>query len=153
MAKKKPAFAPRISFVTLGVRNFKTALSFYRDALGMPIHLVQEDMAMFDFGGMVLALYPIKLLAADAGLGKIAKVDRGFGGVALAHNVPERTDVDHVLRTVEKRGAKILKPAADAFWGGRSGYFADPDGYPWEVAWNPFIKMDARGRLKLGQKK
>ena len=100
---------------------------------------------MFDIGGAVLALYPLKLLAEDAGL----KPGQGFGGIALAHNVKNKKDVDRVLHAAAERGARILVPAEDKFWGGRSGYFADPDGYPWEVAWNPGIKMDSRGRLIL----
>lgn len=149
-APRKPAFEPRISFVTLGVRNLKRMTEFYRDALGLPVHLEQNDVAMFALDGIILGLYPMKLLAKDAG--QRAGLMRGFGSFALAHNVRRREDVDGVLRTVAERGARILKPAHDAFWGGRSGYFADPENNPWEVAWNPFIKLDAKGRLKLETK-
>ena len=147
MTSRKPAFQPRVSFISLGVGSFKKSLAFYRDALGFPLHDLQGNIAMFNCNGMVLALYPKKLLAEDANIKTIGK---GFGGIALAHNVRRRLDVDRVLGTVKDRGARILKPAKDAFWGGRSGYFSDPDGYPWEVAWNPHIKLDSQGRLRLG---
>jgi len=141
----KAALEGRISFITIGVRDFKTSLDFYKDALGLPLYKLQGDIAMFDVGGMVLALYPVKLLAEDAAI----RPGSGFGGIALAYNVRLSKDVDRLLSLLRERGAKILKEAEDTFWGGRSGYFSDPDGYPWEIAWNPFIKMDKKGRLIL----
>lgn len=148
-ARKKPILDSRVSFITIGVRDMLPSVEFYRDALGFKLYTLEGDIAMFDIGGAVLALYPLKLLAEDAG----QKPGQGFTGIALAHNVRKKTDVDRVLAAVAERGARILVPAEDKFWGGRSGYFADPDGTPWEVAWNPFIKMDARGRLILKPKK
>jgi catechol 2,3-dioxygenase-like lactoylglutathione lyase family enzyme len=144
-ARAKPILESRVSFITIGVRDFLASLAFYRDSLGFKLHMLQGDIAMFDLGGAVLALYPLKLLAEDAGL----RPGQGFGGIALAHNVRNKKDVDRVMNAAAERGARILVPAEDKFWGGRSGYFADPDGYPWEVAWNPGIRMDARGRLIL----
>lgn len=146
-AKTKAIIESRVSFITIGVTDFKTSLDFYKDSLGLKLYKLQGDIAMFDIGGSVLAIYPLKLLAEDAGL----RPGSGFGGIALAYNVRLSKDVDRVLASVEAKNAKILKPAEDTFWGGRSGYFADPDGYPWEVAWNPFIKMDQKGRLILGK--
>lgn len=143
--RSKPVFESRVSFITIGVRDFLKSLAFYRDSLGFKLHMLQGDIAMFDIGGAVLALYPLKLLAEDAGL----KPGQGFGGIALAHNVKNKKHVDKVIAAAAEHGARILVPAEDKFWGGRSGYFADPDGYPWEVAWNPGIKMDSRGRLIL----
>ncbi|MCE9599562.1 MAG: VOC family protein [Spirochaetia bacterium] len=137
----------RISFITIGVKDFKTSLSFYKDTIGFKLYKLQGDIAMFDMGGTVLAIYPLKLLAEDAAL----RIGTGFGGIALAYNVKLSKDVDRVLGSLQAKNAKILKPAEDTFWGGRSGYFADPDGYPWEVAWNPFIKMDSKGKLVLGK--
>lgn len=149
-SKPKPVLSDsRISFVTLGVRHFKESLEFYRDILGLKLHVLQGDIGMFDIGGAVLAIYPYPLLAEDAGL---RPGTSGFGGIALAHNVKNKNDVDKLLGRLEAQGVRILKPAQDQFWGGRSGYFADPDGYPWEIAWNPFIKMDANGRLVLKRK-
>lgn len=147
--RRKPLLDSRVSFITIGVRDMLPSIEFYRDALGFKLYLLEGDIAMFDIGGAVLALYPLKLLAEDAG----QKPGQGFTGIALAHNVKKKADVDRILSVVKERGARILVPAEDKFWGGRSGYFADPDGTPWEVAWNPFIKMDARGRLILKPKK
>ncbi|MBL8020546.1 MAG: VOC family protein [Leptospirales bacterium] len=146
-AKAKALLDSRLSFITIGVKDFKTSLDFYKETLGLKLYKLQGDIAMFDMGGSVLALYPLKLLAEDASL----RPGSGFGGIALAYNVRLSKDVDRVLESLQSRSTRILKPAEDTFWGGRSGYFADPDGYPWEVAWNPFIKMDKKGRLILGK--
>jgi hypothetical protein len=139
---------PRVSLITLGVADLARAVRFYRDGLGWPMSGVGGDDAAFLQlrGGLVLALYPRKLLAEDA---RIAGDAGGFGGMALAYNVPEKDDVDRVLGFVVARGATLLKPAEDASWGGRSGYFADPDGHPWEVAWNPGFPMGADGEINL----
>lgn len=133
----------RISFITIGVTNLKRSLNFYTKVLGFPLFRPLKGDIVFlkmNKGSLVLALYPKKLLAGDAGIKKIA--GKGFGGITLAHNVPKKGDVDKTLETIKRKGGKILKPAEDAFWGGRSGYFCDPDGTPWEVAWNPFIDLE-----------
>ena len=138
---------PRISLVTLGVRDLPRAVHFYRDGLGWPISGAGGDeVAFFRTGGIVLSLYPRHLLAADAHLPDDGS---GFGGIALAHNVRTRELVDAVLAEVERAGGTIIKPAEDAFWGGYSGYFADPDGYPWEVAWNPGFPLAEDGTVQL----
>jgi uncharacterized protein len=94
----------------------------------------------------VLALYPRDLLAADAHLPPDGS---GFGGIAFAQNVRERTDVDAILAQAAAAGGLILKPAEDAEWGGYHGYFADPDGYPWEIAWNPGFALRPDGSIIL----
>jgi uncharacterized glyoxalase superfamily protein PhnB len=99
-----------------------------------------------DAGGVVLALYRRKLLADDA---NISSEGSGFGGVTLARNVGSKKEVDTALDVAKKAGGAILKPAQEAFWGGYSGYFADPDGHLWEVAHNPHWKLDAKGRVVL----
>lgn len=138
---------PRLNLVTLGVTSLDRAVAFYRDALGWRMSEQSVgDVAFFQAGGVVLALYPRHLLAEDAHL---PDGPGGFGGITLAHNVRARDDVDRVLAEVAAAGARILKPAEDAFWGGRSGYFADPDGHPWEVAWNPGFALDAEGLVRL----
>jgi catechol 2,3-dioxygenase-like lactoylglutathione lyase family enzyme len=106
------------------------------------------DAVFLQAGGVVLALYPRALLAEDARVSDPAP-GGGFGGFTLAHNVREREEVDRVLEAVAQGGAHILKPAEAAFWGGRSGYFADPDGNAWEVAWNPGFPMDREGIVRL----
>ena len=138
---------PRISIVTLGVTNLDRARRFYRDGLGWPLSSASNDgVAFFRTGGTVLALYPRDSLAADANL---PTAGSGFGGITLAHNCASRELVDAALARAVAAGATLLKPAATAFWGGYSGYFADPDGYPWEVAWNPGFLLAEDGRIVL----
>ncbi|MBA4146990.1 MAG: VOC family protein [Verrucomicrobia bacterium] len=125
---------PRISFITLGVSDLKRATAFYADVLHLPVKQELADVVFFEMGKTWLALYPRELLAADAG---VPSAGSGFPGFALAHNVSTEQGVDELLHEVEAGGGRIVKPAKKADWGGRSGYFADPDGFLWEVAWNP----------------
>ena len=138
---------PYISLITLGVADLERSLRFYRDGLQWQLSGASGgDIAFVRTGGVALALYPRALLAADAHL----TVDgSGFGGITLAHNVPSKEAVDRVLAEAVAAGATLLKPAEQAEWGGYSGYFADPDGYPWEVAWNPGFPLSADGRITL----
>jgi catechol 2,3-dioxygenase-like lactoylglutathione lyase family enzyme len=136
----------RISLITLGVADLARSLRFYRDGLGWPLSSASGDAAFFRTGGVVLALYPRVALAADAHLSPDGS---GFGGIALAHNVAAREQVDVILAEAVAAGATLLKPAHEAEWGGYSGYFADPDGYPWEVAWNPYFPLAADGTIQL----
>lgn len=137
----------RVSLVTLGVEDLERALGFYRDGLGWPLSSVgSEDVAFFRTGGVVLALYRRDLLADDVG---VSNEGTGFLGVTLAHNVAEREDVDTVLDEATAAGATLVKAAEDVFWGGRSGYFADPDGHLWEVAWNSGFPFAPDGTLVL----
>ncbi|MCE9575108.1 MAG: VOC family protein [Deltaproteobacteria bacterium] len=142
---------PRVNVITLGVSDLERARRFYQDALGFPMSTAgNEHIAFFRLGPIVLALFGRDALADDAGLAKTPPPAPGaFPGFTLAHNVRERDDVDRVLATVERAGAAILVAAHDAFWGGRSGYFADPDGNAWEVAWNPHFPLDAAGQVAL----
>lgn len=137
---------PRLNIITLGVRDLQHAISFYRDGLKWPMSSASVgDFAIFNLAtGTALALYPRHLLAADANVKDVG----GFGGITLAQNVSDKAAVDRVLDQAVKAGGRLLKPAATAEWGGYSGYFADPDGHPWEVAWNPFFVLEA-GRLRL----
>lgn len=136
----------RISLVTLGVKNLARSRQFYEQGLGwLPSSASNEHIAFYQAGGMAIALYPVHELAKDANL----PLGVGFGGMTLAYNVRQREEADLVLAQAQAAGAAILKPAADAFWGGYSGYFADLDGYPWEVAWNPHFSLDQTGNLTL----
>jgi hypothetical protein len=132
---------PRISIVTLGVHDFDRAVAFYRDGLDFPQRDPDPDadIAFFDLDGVTLALYPRDALADDA---TVPADGTGFAGVTLAHNVASKDCVDAVLDEAETAGATIVKPAQDVFWGGYSGYFADPDDHLWEVAWNPDWDVD-----------
>jgi catechol 2,3-dioxygenase-like lactoylglutathione lyase family enzyme len=133
--------------VTLGVSDLAVSRRFYEEGLGWHASSASVgDVVFFQAGGVVLALYPRRLLARDA---KVRDDGRGFGGITLAHNVPNQADVDRVLSEVERAGARILKRAIDTDWGGRSGYFADPDGHPWEVAWAPMLPITDEGTLAL----
>jgi hypothetical protein len=136
----------RLSFVTLGVEDVARARAFY-EALGFKASAVSNpNVTFFDAGGIVLSLFGRKALAADAAV----KHSRpGFSGVALAHNVSSDAEVDQVLDEAVRAGATLLKPGQKAFWGGYSGYFADPDGHIWEVAHNPFFPLDAAGHSTL----
>lgn len=125
---------PRISFVTLGVTHLERSTAFYRDVLGLPQRPTPPGISFFEMGRTWLALYPRDELAADAHVGAQGS---GFPGFTLAHNVRTEKDVDELLAAVEARGGRIVKRATRADWGGYSGYFADPDGFLWEVAWNP----------------
>jgi catechol 2,3-dioxygenase-like lactoylglutathione lyase family enzyme len=139
---------PRITLITLGVRDLGRALKFYRDGLGwQPSSAsVEGEVAFIKAGGVVLALWPRSALAADA---RLAVEGSGFGGMALAHNVASHEEVDAVLQAALKAGGTILKPGTKSGWGGYSGYFADPDGFPWEVAWNPGWPLKPDGTLDL----
>ena len=137
----------RITMVTLGVRDLQKSIRFYRDGLGWPLSSASNDqVAFFRTGGTVLGLYGWDALAEDA---TVDAGGEGFRGVALAHNVAEKSDVAEVLQEIESAGGKIVKPAQDVFWGGHSGYFRDPDGHLWEVAWNPHAPLDADGHMTL----
>lgn len=129
---------PRISLITLGVADLARSTAFYRDGLGLPAHGDFAGVTFLKLQGTWLSLFPRDELAADAG---IAGEGRGFAGFTLAHNVRSKEEVDAVLRQAVAAGATLQKPAQDAEWGGYHGYFADPDGYLWEVAWNPDIDL------------
>ena len=139
----------RLSLVTLGVADLERARRFYEDGLGWRRGNDHPEVVFYQLGGMVLALFSREALAADA---RIPAEGSGFGGITLAYNARTRAEVDAVLAQAEAAGAKILKPAEDAFWGGYSGYFADPDGHPWEVAWNPEWTLADDGSVRLGKR-
>ena len=129
---------PRISIITLGVQDLERSLRFYRDGLGLPTTWVAEKgVIFFQTNGVCLALYPYEELAKDISGAHVGPRPK-FGGITLAHNVRRKEEVDEVLKLAAGAGAKIEKPAQDTFWGGYSGYFSDPDGYLWEVAWGAF---------------
>lgn len=139
---------PRISIITLGVSDLPRAIRFYRDGLGFPTKAKDDDaIAHFSTRGTVFGLYPIHKLAED--IGPEVAPSSGFSGVTLAHNTRTKEEVAQLLALAEKAGGKIIKPAQDVFWGGHSGYFADPDGYYWEVAWAESFKFDDSGALIL----
>lgn len=138
----------RITLVTLGVRDLARAHEFYTRGLGfVPAAGSNPDITFLQMGGVVLGLYGRRALAHDMG---VEAGGTGFPGIALAINLRTRAEVDAAIVTARKAGAKILKEPTEASWGGYSGYFADLDGFAWEVAHNPFWPLDADGLVKLG---
>lgn len=129
---------PKLSLVTLGVRDVARARGFY-EALGWPVDDTQstEDIAFIPLDGVILALFGWGHLADDANLDTPEQTD-GFRGMSLAHNEPSVAGVDEAFETFLAAGARIVKRPETTPWGGYSGYVADPDGHLWEVAYNPF---------------
>ena len=140
---------PRITLLTLGVTDLARSVAFYRDGLGWPTSYKSGDeVAFFALQGTKLGLYGLEDLCADISP-ETRPSSGGFGGVAIAHNVRTKQEVAAVLAEAERAGGKIVKYARDVFWGGHSGYFSDPDGHHWEIAWNPVMPLDERGQMTL----
>jgi len=125
---------PRISLITLGVADLERATRFYEECLALPRLQTPPSVTFFELGKTWLALWPRENLAADAG---VSPEGTGFRGFSLAHNVRSPVEVDALLSRVADYGGKVLKPGHATDWGGYSGYFADFDGFLWEVAHNP----------------
>ena len=135
----------RISIVTLGVSDMARARAFY-EALGWRASTPPDcPVCAFDLNGMTLGLYGRDALAEDA---KVSPEGGGFRGAALAYNVREKSEVAEILALAESAGGSLVKAAEDVFWGGHSGYFADPDGHLWEVAWNPHAPLGPNGEFQ-----
>jgi catechol 2,3-dioxygenase-like lactoylglutathione lyase family enzyme len=135
----------RVSLITLGVDDVTRSRAFY-EALGWRGHETEETV-FFQAGGMAIVLWGRDKLAADAGIDDPG-VER-FGGIALAHNVRRRAEVDEIIAAAAEAGATVTSPAHSTFYGGYAGYFRDPDGHLWEVAHNPGFTIDDEGRLQL----
>lgn len=137
-----------LHLITLGVRDFEKSKKFYADTLGWtPASASQDDVAFFQAGGVVLGVYPREKLAEDA---MTSPEGSGFSGITLAYNAQSEAEVDEIIGELKAKGVKIVKEPQKVFWGGYSSYFADPDDYHWEVAYNPFFPFDENGNLKLG---
>jgi catechol 2,3-dioxygenase-like lactoylglutathione lyase family enzyme len=134
----------RLSLVTLGVSDLARARAFY-EQLGWKRTGDDADVVFFQSGGMVLALWGREQLAED----NTVEDGGGWGGVALAQNVRSPAEVDTVLAEAKAAGARIGREGAETFWGGYSGVFVDPDGHPWEVAFNPFWTIGDDGSTHL----
>ena len=135
-----------LHLITLGVRDLEISKKFYEEVLVWKLSRPQEGIAFFQAGGVVLALYPRELLAEDA---MVSPQGSGFSGITLAHNARSESEVDEIINDLRSKGVKIVKEPQKVFWGGYSSYFADPDDYYWEVAYNPFFPFDENGSLKL----
>jgi catechol 2,3-dioxygenase-like lactoylglutathione lyase family enzyme len=136
----------RVSMITLGVSDMARARRFYERGLGWRRANTHDEVTFYQAGGLVLGLYGREALAEDA---RLPSAGSGFRSIALAYNTRERAEVDTVLAEAEAAGGSIVKAAEEAFWGGYSGYFADPDGHLWEVAWNPHWMLADDGSVLL----
>lgn len=134
----------RVSLITLGCRDVERACRFY-EALGWRRVEAPEGIVVFDLLGQALGLYPLADLARDMGR---AADELGTGAATLSYNVRDKAEVAGVLSAAEAAGATILKPAHDVFWGGHIGYFADPEGHVWEIAFNPFSVLGPDGAFR-----
>ncbi len=133
----------RISLVTLGVADLDRSRRFYEDGLGWVKGSHEDEVAFYQLSnGLVLAIWSRAELAADA---RVADTGATFSGISVAFNTRSHDEVDEVLAAAEAAGATVTKPAEEQVWGGYSGYFADPDGHPWEVAYNPPLAELAGG--------
>ena len=129
----------KLSIVTLGVESIKLSKEFYEGVLGfVPTKDSNENVVFYDMGTMQLGLFQWEQLAKDA---SVDKEGNGFRRVAIAHNEPDKESVDSLFAELKEKGVKIVKEPEDVFWGGYSGYFTDPDGHLWEVAYNPFTDL------------
>ncbi|MEO0549577.1 MAG: VOC family protein [Pseudomonadota bacterium] len=136
----------RLSIITLGVKDRAAMTAFYEDVIGFK-NVGPEGMAMFNMGGFVLGLWEADKLADDAG--QPARPAEGFRNAALAYNARSEADVDEIFARLKAGNVEITTPPHKAFWGGYSGYFADPEGNAWEVAYNPYWTFDEAGRVVL----
>lgn len=135
----------RISLITLGVADVNRSRTFY-ERLGWQGREVEETV-FFQAGGMALVLWARDKLAGDAGIDDSGS--SGFGGLTLAHNVRSRTEVDAVLADAAHAGAEITQGARETFYGGYAGYFRDPDGHAWEIAYNPGFPLARDGSITV----
>lgn len=141
---------PTLSVVTLGVRDLRRSIRFYRDVLGWRTEArVSDPIAFFPLRSVVLALYPWRQLAQDA---RVPAKGSGFTRVTLAHNTRTRAEVDRIFERLRRRKVRVLKAPQKAVWGGYSGYFADPDGHAWEVVYNPYWRLDRSGAVVMSAK-
>ena len=135
----------RLTVVTLGVSDLARSRAFY-ETLGWKTGAApDDDVVFFQSGGMVVALWGRSQLAEDSGVTE----GQGWGGITLAHNVRSQSEVDSAMSEAAAAGATITRRAGETFWGGYSGVFLDPDGYPWEVAHNPHWTIDEDGSVSL----
>ena len=139
----------RVTILTLGVLSLSKSTKFYEAVLGTPPNTSSDGITFIELPGTWIALYPFEELSKDISP-EISRTTRsGFNGVTLAHNVRSKNEVIKIIKLSESAGARVVKEPQDTFWGGFSGYFADLDGYYWEVAWGPMFEFKENGELKF----
>ena len=138
----------RVTILTLGVDDLGKATEFYKAILGTPPNTSSDGITFIELPGTWIALYPFEKLAEDISP-EVPIMRSGFSGVTLAHNARSKDDVVAIIRRAESAGARIEKEPQETFWGGFSGYFADLDGYFWEVAWGPMFEFAKNGELRF----
>lgn len=139
---------PRITLLTLGVSDLNKATKFYEAVLGTPPNTSYDGVTFIELPGTWISLYPLEKLAEDISP-EISVIRSGFSGVTLAHNARSKDDVVNIVKRAESAGALVVKEPQETFWGGFSGYFADLDGYYWEIAWGPMFEFTENGELKF----
>jgi predicted lactoylglutathione lyase len=144
--RQEKTMEQRISLVTLGVKDLVASKRFYVDGLGWKPVFQNQEIIFFQVGGMIFALFLRDKLAEDF---QTDPATFGRAGMSLAYNVREKSEVDPLMKQAASAGATILRSARQASWGGYSGYFADPDGFAWEVAWNPAWRLAPDGSVEF----
>jgi catechol 2,3-dioxygenase-like lactoylglutathione lyase family enzyme len=135
----------RITLITLGVSNLVRSRNFYENSFGWkPLPNSDDNIVFFQLNGLQFALFPDHALAEDAGIEPDGK---GFKKFSLAHNVRSEKEVDDLVASLRSKGVTILKEPQKVFWGGYSSYVTDPDGNLWEIAYNPYMELDAKGNV------
>jgi uncharacterized protein len=137
---------PRLTVITLGVTDLAKATRFYTTIFGVSPNSENEEISIFELPGVWLSLYPVEKLAEDISP-QLSPHRSGFSGITLAYNARSRDEVVAIIEEVKAAGASIVKAPEDTFWGGFSGYFADLDGYYWEVVWGPMVDFTPDGSL------
>ncbi len=138
----------RVTLLTLGVSDLNKATKFYEAVLGTPPNTSYDGVTFIELPGAWISLYPLEKLAEDIST-EIPVIRSGFSGVTLAHNARSKDDVVKIVKRAESAGARVVKEPQETFWGGFSGYFADLDGYYWEIAWGPMFEFTENGDLKF----
>ena len=141
----------RLSMITLGVADLERAVAFYEQVVGWTATSGPAEIAFFDLGGMVFSLYTHDHMAKDMTLAAGDGGGDAYQGFALAHNARSIEEVDAIFSRLKDKGARIVTPPRKVFWGGYSGYFSDPDGHMWEVAYNPYWTVEEDGRITMSK--
>jgi len=139
---------PRLTMLTLGVADLNKAMKFYEAVLGTPPNTSYDGVTFIELPGTWISLYPFESLAKDISP-EIPASRSGFSGITLAHNARSKDDVVAIVERARTAGARVVKEPQETFWGGFSGYFADLDGYYWEVAWGPMFEFTENGELRF----